>query len=825
MVCALEGLVEIMKRQRIISIFMSFILAVSLLFTFDLEVKAISQSDVVSQLNSYIAQYNGKTANSNQMYMGSQCKGFANWIFLKIFGVYIGPYPESANYKITNPNAETIGIIEPGNLNEETAKALLKKGVPGDYIQVQRSTARGRGPHSMILAGVNDGGIEVFDCNSDGRNTIKKYSISWSAFDTANRAMSLYHAYGYTVSTNTKPVNPTVSKNQVWYDIKDRIELKVHADGATSYFMSIFKDGSKIISQGIDGTYAFDASAYGYGNYSAYFSCTNGAGTIDTEWIDFSVVGAAGYSDVYTSNWWYDLTDTVSISVDTICAKGQVIGIDKEGVGRIITEDTERTYTIAASELGVGVYSAYFSVYNGSGGIDTKRVSFEIVDIPKEGAVLSTAKTSYTLNDTVQVSVLVYCSKGQVIGIDDKIGNRRVITEEADNGTYSVPASKLGRGKYSAYFSVFNSSGGYDTSRIEFAIDNQLTNPEISIEKNSYEINEDIIVSASANGGVEFYTLKVYNVSGTEVLKKDFTGHHITVSSSELGEGMYTAKVTCTNYAFESDTRTISFNIGNQVISEEPESSDPDQNVGSKEDAAESKPGDKEDTPDIPDSNSGDKDDSLAENSGDKNDSDSEAEESDDMEEGDVFQDDSSNAEYEVIAVKGNAVCVEYTENTNPKATVIRIPATIEAADGTVCKVTSIAGSAFRKNRKIKKVIVGSNVGTIGTNAFYGCKNLTSVSLSQNLTAIGANAFSGCTKLKSLTIPSKVKKIGSNAFYGCKNLKKLTVKTTKLTSKGLGKKAWKGIPAKASVRVPAGKQKAYQKLFCKKGMSRKIKVK
>lgn len=292
-----------MKKQRAISILMSFILAISLFFHFNIDVKAISQSDVVSQLNSYIARYNGTTATSSQMEGGIQCKGFAGWVFKGLFGVSIGNYPESANYKINNPSAETVGVIEPGNLNEETAKALLKKGSPGDFIQVQRSTARGRGPHSMILVGVNDSGIEVFDCNSDGRNTIKNYNISWSAFDTANRAMSLYHAYGYTASSNTPPTNPTVSLNQVWYDIKDRIELKVHADGATSYFMSIFKDENKIISQGIDGTYAFEASTYGYGQYSACFSCTNSAGTVHTEWIHFPVVGAPGYSDVYTSNW------------------------------------------------------------------------------------------------------------------------------------------------------------------------------------------------------------------------------------------------------------------------------------------------------------------------------------------------------------------------------------------------------------------------------------------------------------------------------------------------------------------------------------------
>lgn len=799
-----------MKRKRILSAFMGFILAVSMVLTVDLQVEAISQNEVVSQLNSYIAQYNGKTANSGQMYMGSQCKGFANWIFLKIFGVYIGPYPESANYKISNPNAQTIGILEPGSLNEETAKALLKKGVPGDYIQVQRSTARGRGPHSMILAGVNDNGIEVFDCNSDGKNTIKKYSISWSAFDTANRAMSLYHAYDYTGSSSSKPTNPTVSKNQVWYDMKDRIELKVHADGATSYFMSIFKDGNKIISQGIDGTYAFDASAYGYGDYSAYFSCANSAGTIDTEWMDFSVVGAASYTDVYASNWWYDLTDTVSISVEAICAKGQVIGIDKEGVGRVVTEETETTYNIAASELGVGVYSAYFSVYNGSGGIDTKRVSFEIVDIPKEGAVLSTSKSSYTLEDTVQVSALVYCSKGQCIGIDNMTTGTRVVTEQVDNGTYTIPASKLGRGKYSAYFTVYNGSGGYDTSRIEFSIDNELTSPQISMEKNDYALNEDVVILASVNGGAEVYTLKIYDASGTELLRKNFIGHSITVKAGELGNGTYTAKVTCSNYAFETDTRAISFKVGNQEVSKEPETFEPDQDRENKNDGSENK---------------NDNSECEDEGSDDKNDSDFEEEESNDMEEGDVFRDDSGSAEYEVVSVKGTTVYVEYTENRRLKSSVVRIPSTVEAVDGTICKVVSIGNGAFKKNKKIKKVFVGDNVKNIGAKAFYGCKNLTAVNLGKNLNAIGTNAFSGCTNLKSLTIPAKVKKIGSNAFYGCRNLKSLSIQTTKLASKGLGKKAWRGIPAKAVVRVPAGKEKSYRKLFYKKGLNRKAKIK
>lgn len=65
----------------------------------------------------------------------------------------------------------------------------------------------------MILMGVNDNGIEVFDCNSDGKNTIKKQNISWASFDMANRAMSLYRANGYSPSISA-PVNPQISKNQ-----------------------------------------------------------------------------------------------------------------------------------------------------------------------------------------------------------------------------------------------------------------------------------------------------------------------------------------------------------------------------------------------------------------------------------------------------------------------------------------------------------------------------------------------------------------------------------------------------------------------------------
>ncbi len=200
-----------MKKQKTNLMKRLIVLAVASLFlvmAVNSEVKAVTQSAVVEQLNRLVSNYENKTATNGQMYQGSQCKGFANWVFLQLFNVYIGPYPDSANYKISNPQAQTVGIIEPGNLTEESSRNLLQRAKPGDYIQVQRSIQQSNGkcgPHSMIVMAVNSNGVEVFDCNSDGKNTIRKYLYTWSKFNYDNRAMSLYHANGYIEDVEDPP--------------------------------------------------------------------------------------------------------------------------------------------------------------------------------------------------------------------------------------------------------------------------------------------------------------------------------------------------------------------------------------------------------------------------------------------------------------------------------------------------------------------------------------------------------------------------------------------------------------------------------------------
>lgn len=87
---------------------------------------------------------------------------------------------------------------------------------------------------------------------------------------------------------------------------------------------------------------------------------------------------------------------------------------------------------------------------------------------------------------------------------------------------------------------------------------------------------------------------------------------------------------------------------------------------------------------------------------------------------------------------------------------------------------------------------------------------------------IAANAFKGQKKLRSITISAGVTGIGIKAFYGCKNLKRIQIKTKAL--KNVGKNAFKGIHAKAKIKVPKAKLRMYKKLLRKKGQGKQVKI-
>ena len=216
--------------------------------------------------------------------------------------------------------------------------------------------------------------------------------------------------------------------------------------------------------------------------------------------------------------------------------------------------------------------------------------------------------------------------------------------------------------------------------------------------------------------------------------------------------------------------------------------------------------------------------------------------------EGRVWQDaNKAKGTYRVTASDPTKGTVTYLAPLDKKQATVTIPATA-TIDGVTYRVTAIEKNAFKNNRYIKRVIIGNNIITIGDDAFYGCKKLENVNFGENVKIIGNKAFCKCVTLAKVTIPSKVKtigkqafyackklksatigkgvaKIGSKALYGCSKMKTLTIKSSKLTAKKIGSKAFSKTPKKMTVKVPKKKFKAYKKMLIKRGVNKKAKFK
>ena len=216
--------------------------------------------------------------------------------------------------------------------------------------------------------------------------------------------------------------------------------------------------------------------------------------------------------------------------------------------------------------------------------------------------------------------------------------------------------------------------------------------------------------------------------------------------------------------------------------------------------------------------------------------------------EGRVWQDaNKAKGTYRVTASDPTKGTVTYLAPLDKKQATVTIPATA-TIDGVTYRVTAIEKNAFKNNRYIKRVIIGNNIITIGDDAFYGCKKLENVNFGENVKIIGNKAFCKCVTLAKVTIPSKVKTIGKQAFYACKKLKSatigkgvakigskvlygcskmktLTIKSSKLTAKKIGSKAFSKTPKKMTVKVPKKKFKAYKKMLIKRGVNKKAKFK
>ncbi|MCR5419321.1 MAG: leucine-rich repeat protein [Lachnospiraceae bacterium] len=120
-------------------------------------------------------------------------------------------------------------------------------------------------------------------------------------------------------------------------------------------------------------------------------------------------------------------------------------------------------------------------------------------------------------------------------------------------------------------------------------------------------------------------------------------------------------------------------------------------------------------------------------------------------------------------------------------------------------------GTTKKSTKKSKKYTVPTTVKYNG--------------VTYQVTKVADNAFDGWSNVTSITIGKNVKSLGKNLFRKCGKLKTINIKTTGLTEKSIKKGAFKGVKGKVVIKVPKKKRKAYTKLFRKKGLSKKVKIK
>lgn len=150
---------------------------------------------------------------------------------------------------------------------------------------------------------------------------------------------------------------------------------------------------------------------------------------------------------------------------------------------------------------------------------------------------------------------------------------------------------------------------------------------------------------------------------------------------------------------------------------------------------------------------------------------------------------------------KGSVVLIGSTNSKYSKNYTSLIVKDVVNIGGAKMTVTAIEDNAFRGYSYLKKVIIGSNVKAIGKNTFYGCKSLENVVIGKN-----------------------TRRIGDSCFEKCSRLKKIVIYTKYLTKTSVRNRAFNGIYAKATIKVPTKCLKTYKSLMIMRGVSRQAKI-
>lgn len=100
---------------------------------------------------------------------------------------------------------------------------------------------------------------------------------------------------------------------------------------------------------------------------------------------------------------------------------------------------------------------------------------------------------------------------------------------------------------------------------------------------------------------------------------------------------------------------------------------------------------------------------------------------------------------------------------------------------------------------KIKTLIIGEGITSIGSWNFYNFTELSDVTLPSTLTKIGERAFYDCSAIEYISIPDSVTTISSGAFNSCISLKRVELPKA---LEYIGASAFMNLPKLTAITIP-----------------------
>lgn len=161
---------------------------------------------------------NGDNCNCRKYLGAVQCFGFAKYVFYNMFGIDVGTY--QGGYVLSNTSELVSTPLSAAQVSEQSVKDMLSYAKIGDFIQGKSRYSQ----HSIIIAGLTDGGIVTYECNTDGHCGVTSRTLSYAYLaSTYYNGISLNSAKNYPYASGGEPFDSTDPAN---YPVPTRMLYK-----------------------------------------------------------------------------------------------------------------------------------------------------------------------------------------------------------------------------------------------------------------------------------------------------------------------------------------------------------------------------------------------------------------------------------------------------------------------------------------------------------------------------------------------------------------------------------------------------------------------